>query len=353
MGLQQWSDDDQALAKAFQGLMKVPPRGLPLKVSPLRAPRAQPQGDAEEFNAPVPTGGGSDDMGDISWSVPTVVLGYPSNIQGGPGHNWANAISMATPIAHKGVVAGAKVQAMTILDTLLNPALVQHAWEYFNNVQTKEVKYKSFLRPDDQPPIWLNQKPMEQYRPKMKPLYYDPSKHDTYMEQLGIKYPTLQPPPTVEVLALIPRRKMKKAAGFGPAAMWIGRVMLPANSVEAFTRVVLRRLDLNDLLLAGGRDEPAHAVSLQVGRLHDLGERRTLGAGDHLQYFRLMLSARGAAALRSGLATLAFARPLGAFLRRGGLLPRLALGGRGVGATCATGGLFWLPSSRALFPFVR
>jgi aminobenzoyl-glutamate utilization protein B len=33
-------------------------------------------------------------------------------------HNWANAIPMATPIAHKGLVAGAKVQAMTVLDIL-------------------------------------------------------------------------------------------------------------------------------------------------------------------------------------------------------------------------------------------
>src|SRR5271154_1642312 len=48
VGLPQWSDDDQAMAKAFQTLMKVPPRGLPLKVSPLRAPRAQPQGEVEE-----------------------------------------------------------------------------------------------------------------------------------------------------------------------------------------------------------------------------------------------------------------------------------------------------------------
>jgi aminobenzoyl-glutamate utilization protein B len=55
------------------------------------------------------------------------------------------------------------------------------------------VKYKSFLRPDDQPPIWLNQKIMEQYRPKMKAFYYDSSKYGTYLEQLGIKYPTLQP----------------------------------------------------------------------------------------------------------------------------------------------------------------
>ena len=197
VGLPQWSDDDQAMAKAFQALMKVPPRGLATRIGALRAPRAQPQGQTDgagEDNAPVPTGGPSDDIGDISWNVPTVVLSYPSNIQGGPGHNWANAISMATPIAHKGVVAGAKVQAMTILDIVLHPDLVQKAWDYFNNVQTKDVKYKSFLRPDDKPPIWLNQKIMDEYRPKMKPLYYDASKYDTYLEQIGVKYPTLQPP---------------------------------------------------------------------------------------------------------------------------------------------------------------
>ena len=64
------------------------------------------------------TGGGSDDIGDISWNVPTVTLRYPSNIPGLPGHNWANGIAMATPIAHKGVTAGAKVQAMTLVDLL-------------------------------------------------------------------------------------------------------------------------------------------------------------------------------------------------------------------------------------------
>jgi aminobenzoyl-glutamate utilization protein B len=192
VGLPKWSDDDQALAKAFQALMKVPQTGLPTKVAPLRGPRPEPEPGSPE-DAIGPTGGGSDDIGDISWNVPTVVLNYPSNFQGGPGHNWANAISMATPVAHKGVIAGAKVQAMTILDILLHPELVKNAWDYFNNVQTKDVKYKSFLRPTDQPPIWMNQRIMDQYRPAMKPLYYDPSKYDTYLDQLGIKYPTLQP----------------------------------------------------------------------------------------------------------------------------------------------------------------
>jgi aminobenzoyl-glutamate utilization protein B len=89
-------------------------------------------------------------------------------------------------------VAGAKVQAMTILDIVLHPELVDSAWDYFKNVQTKDVKYKSFLRPEDKPAIWLNKEIMDKYRPEMKKLYYDPSKYDTYLEQLGIKYPTVR-----------------------------------------------------------------------------------------------------------------------------------------------------------------
>ena len=192
VGLPQWSDDDQKLAKALQTELKVRVNGLATKVMPLRAPRPQAQDGENEFGQPQqPTGGGSDDIGDISWNVPTVVLSFPSNIPGGPGHNWANGIAMATPIAHKGVVAGAKVQAMTMIDILLHPELVKSAWDYFNSVQTKDMKYKTFLRPDDKPAIWLNKEIMEKYRPKMKTLYYDPSKYDTYLQQLGIKYPTV------------------------------------------------------------------------------------------------------------------------------------------------------------------
>ncbi len=89
VGLPQWSDDDQALAKALQKELKVPVRGLATTISPLRQPRAQAQ--SEDEGGVGPTGGPSDDIGDISWNVPTVTLGYPSNIPGGPGHNWANA----------------------------------------------------------------------------------------------------------------------------------------------------------------------------------------------------------------------------------------------------------------------
>ena len=54
------------------------------------------------------------------------------------------------------------------------------------------MQYKSFLRPEDKPAIWLNKETMEKYRPQMQKMYYDATKYDTYLEQLGIKYPTVR-----------------------------------------------------------------------------------------------------------------------------------------------------------------
>jgi aminobenzoyl-glutamate utilization protein B len=89
----------------------------------------------DSLEPPVPLnrqmGGGSDDIGDVSWQVPTTTLRFPSNMPNLPGHNWANAITMATPVAHKGATAGAKVQALTMLDFLLRPELVRQAWDEF------------------------------------------------------------------------------------------------------------------------------------------------------------------------------------------------------------------------------
>ena len=33
---------------------------------------------------------------------------------------------------------------------------------------------------------------MERYRPEMRKYYYDPTRYKTYLEQLGIKYPTVR-----------------------------------------------------------------------------------------------------------------------------------------------------------------
>ena len=187
VGLPTWSEADQTLAKALQKELKNERvEGLAVKLGNLRVPNP----DREN------TGGGSDDIGDVSWNYPTVTLSYPANIPGLPGHNWSSAIASATPIAHKGVVAGAKVQAMTVLDLMTRPELVTQAWDYFRNVQTKDVKYIPFIKPDTPPATSLNANILAKYREQMKKFYYDPTKFPTYLDQLGIKYPTVRTNPS-------------------------------------------------------------------------------------------------------------------------------------------------------------
>ncbi|APA62951.1 amidohydrolase [Maribacter sp. 1_2014MBL_MicDiv] len=181
VGLPQWSAADQKLAKAVQTEVNSEKiEGLPTKLDDLGLPVVDP------------ISGGSDDIGDISWKVPTVTLRYPSNIPGLQGHHWSNAIAMATPIAHKGVVAGAKVEAMTIIDFLLKPKLMKGAWDYFNNEQQKETKYQPMISESDMPPIYLNKDKQDKFRPALEKYYYDETKYDTYLEQLGVEYPTLK-----------------------------------------------------------------------------------------------------------------------------------------------------------------
>ncbi len=182
VGLPEWSEADQALAKGLQRELGVEESGLATELpeeigGPAREPR---------------TGGGSDDIGDISWNVPTVTMRFPSNIPGGPGHHWANGVAMATPIAHKGATAGARVVAMTLMDLFLDADLVAQAKEFFAE-QTAGHQYTPLIGPDDPPAIHLNQERMGAFREAMRPFYYDPDSYDTYLEQLGIEYPTVRP----------------------------------------------------------------------------------------------------------------------------------------------------------------
>lgn len=178
VGMPQWSDADEKLARAAQAELKVKASGLKTQVEELKPPR--------EF-----AGGGSDDIAEVSWNIPTVVLRYPGNIPGMIGHHWSSGIAMATPIAHKGTTAGAKAQALTALDLLMNPALRDAARTYFAE-QTKTTKWKPLLPADTKPPIELNREKMEKFRAALKPLRYDPARYKTYLEQLGIAYPTVR-----------------------------------------------------------------------------------------------------------------------------------------------------------------
>ncbi|MDT8367804.1 MAG: amidohydrolase [Longimicrobiales bacterium] len=181
VGMPEWSEADEALARAVQREMGSEPEGLATSASGVSGP-------PERRNS-----GGSDDIGDVSWTVPTITLRFPSNIRGLPGHHWSNAITMATPIAHKGAVAGARVMARTALELFVRPELINDAWSYFHEEQGANHTYTPFISADDPPPIDLNTEIMQRYKPLLEPFYYDETRFETYLEQLGISYPTLTP----------------------------------------------------------------------------------------------------------------------------------------------------------------
>ncbi|UAK24676.1 amidohydrolase [Sphingomonas nostoxanthinifaciens] len=178
IGMPKWDASDQAFTKAVQETNHRKVEPLKDKVTPLSTPE----------NRERSIGGGSDDIGDVMWTVPTITIRFPSNIPNMIGHNVLSAMSMATPIAHKGAVAGAKAVATTVLDLMTTPKVLADAKTYFTEVQLKTDTYAPIL---EKPAIWLNEKTMREMRPKMEPLYYDSAKYPSYLDQLGIKWPTV------------------------------------------------------------------------------------------------------------------------------------------------------------------
>ena len=168
--------------KALQHELKVPEIGLRDEDPAAAAARGR-------FPTKSKRGGGSDDIGDISWNVPTVTLNYPANMRRAPGHNWANAVVDGDADRAQGRrLPARRSQAMTVLDLLMRPELVAQAWDYFNNVQTKDDEVHSrSSRPERQAGDLAERgddgagtgRRCEKY-------YFDPTKYKTYLEQLGI-----------------------------------------------------------------------------------------------------------------------------------------------------------------------
>ncbi|GHF30649.1 aminobenzoyl-glutamate utilization protein B [Kordiimonas sediminis] len=183
VGLPKWTEDDQKYAVALQELMQAEEKdGLATEVRGIMEPPEKP------------VSGGSDDIGDVSWSVPTVTLRFPSNVKGLQGHHWSSAMAMATPIAHKGATAGSKVVAATVIDMLTKPDLLDEAWTYFKDEQLKDITYEPFISATDKPAIEKNEAIMALYKEQLKKFYYDETKYDSYLEQLGVDYPALKKP---------------------------------------------------------------------------------------------------------------------------------------------------------------
>jgi aminobenzoyl-glutamate utilization protein B len=76
---------------------------------------------------PTPPDGGSTDVGDVSWHVPTSGLGTVCFAAGSPGHSWQNVAAVGSPIGHKGMLVAAKVLALSAADLLRDATVLEEA----------------------------------------------------------------------------------------------------------------------------------------------------------------------------------------------------------------------------------
>jgi aminobenzoyl-glutamate utilization protein B len=85
-------------------------------------------------------------------------------------HHWAGGAALATSIAHKGAVAGAKVLANAALECLRDPGVVARAKDSFARELDGE-KWFSMLPAEQKPPVDLNRRAMDAFRPAMREHY--------------------------------------------------------------------------------------------------------------------------------------------------------------------------------------
>jgi len=179
VGMPQWSEDDQAFARAYQTSMGAPVTGMPTEVEPLREARQAP---------------GSTDSGDVTWQAPYIRLRIPAKPDGElAGHHWSAGIAPATPLAHKAIVVGAKVLLGSAIDLMTDPAKLAAMKQDFAAQLARYPAWKSLIPPDAEPPIFLNTEEMGRYRQALRQFEYDPNGHQTYLEFIGASYPPAMP----------------------------------------------------------------------------------------------------------------------------------------------------------------
>jgi len=99
-------------------------------------------------------GGGSTDVGDVSYAVPTVGLRAATWVPGTPAHSWQAVACGGTEIGTKGMMVAAKTMAMTAIDLFTDPTLIQKSKDEFLKVKG-DYKYEALLG---------NRKPALNYR---------------------------------------------------------------------------------------------------------------------------------------------------------------------------------------------
>ncbi|WP_437368422.1 amidohydrolase [Maribacter litoralis] len=132
-----YTEEETIFGKAIQKATGKPEVGLDGTVHPLR----------ETLESP---GGGSTDVGDVSWNVPNINLGVSVAPTGTPWHSWAVVACGGMSIGHKGMIHASKAMAMTMLDLFQNPKLVSKVKEEFKTRKGDEV-YEPMI--DGPPPL--------------------------------------------------------------------------------------------------------------------------------------------------------------------------------------------------------
>lgn len=156
VGHPEWTEADHDLARRLQERASVKVEGLRTAPPPFKGQATQRPS--------------ANDGGDVSWKVPMAKFYFPANIPNIGFHHWAAGVSLATPIAHKGALAGAKVLAAAALDFLTNPDLVAEAKQSFK-VELGGVEYRPLLPVGQEPPKTMNYDKMEPFRAAMRAHY--------------------------------------------------------------------------------------------------------------------------------------------------------------------------------------
>lgn len=99
--------------------------------------------------------GGSTDVGDVSFAVPTVGLRTATWVPGTPAHSWQAVAAGGTDIGNKGMMIAAKTLALTAMELIDNPKIISAAKEEFLQKRGLDFKYI---------PMLGNRKPALNYR---------------------------------------------------------------------------------------------------------------------------------------------------------------------------------------------
>jgi aminobenzoyl-glutamate utilization protein B len=133
-----FTPEEQEFAKEIQRAVGIEPKGLDGSVQPWREPKPDPEG-------------GSTDVGDVSWIVPTLSMNATTAPVDAPWHAWPVVACGGMSIGHKGLLCAAKVLATTMVDLYENPKTIEAIQAEFRE-KTKGVVYKPFI-PDGPPPL--------------------------------------------------------------------------------------------------------------------------------------------------------------------------------------------------------